>query len=99
MSEQISYGRILNPRVRNICEKAGWPNCWLTVNDKTKTGRKIKFFGNGWRVPEKVKKKITKDVTKLIEEKGLADVAKVSWYDSMSWRGPYDKLIITITEK
>jgi len=93
----ISYGKLLNNDVKAIAKDAGWTNCWFVYNDKVKNGRRLSYCGNGWRVPEEMKKDILVKVKSLVKKHNIT--AEVFWHVAHRWGyGDYDKLVIRINE-
>lgn len=89
-----SYGKLLNPEVKDIAEEYGW-KIWSCYNDKCKNHRRLSYARNGWRVPKKSKQAIKKDVVYLLES--LEIEGKVYWTESLHYGyGMYDKLCIEV---
>ena len=83
----------LHDAVRKIIDEEGWFN-YAVYNDKNVKTRKVSYVANGWRVRKKIKDAITPRVEKVLVEQGIT--GNVRWGESMSWRGPYDRLVVRI---
>jgi hypothetical protein len=84
--------KILLPKIREICLKAGWSNHYIwTYNDKFKSYRRIKFMVNGWRLPEEMKNEIIEKVRPLLKGTNFT----IEWQERERFGyGSYDALIL-----
>ena len=81
--------------IHKIVKKAAIDNGWNIFDQRTDKRRKehrISYWRNGWRVPEGMKDAIKSQVIRDLKQGNLP--GRVSWYEAISWRGPYDKLVI-----
>ena len=81
--------------VQKISIEVGWCKDLWYHNDKLKQLRRLKFYMNGWEVPETMKQEMIDKVTKELNDNNIPFI-KVEWIVSRSYRGPYDKFIVEV---